>query len=57
MIRTDKEGRFKFDQLESGERYLVIAADNVYERGIYLTPRIIGPLKPGRNSVRLRRAF
>lgn len=52
-VRTDEKGRFVFKNLKVGEKYFVVATDLVYETGIILLDRIVGPLKPGKNEVRL----
>jgi len=50
---TDKHGRFMFRNLRVGEKYLVVAADLVADKGIVLTHQIVGPLSPGNNKIRL----
>ena len=51
--RTGDKGRFSFDNLEAGKKYLVVAADEVYEVGIILLYETVGPLEPGKNEVHL----
>ena len=51
--KTDEKGCFVFKNLKPGEKYLVVATDIVYEEGILLLYQIVGPLKPGKNEVRL----
>lgn len=50
--RTDKDGKFVFKNLQAGEKYVLIAIK--LSKGGYLEIHtIVGPLKPGKNTVRL----
>lgn len=49
---TDKSGQFAFEGLEVGEKYFVVGA-KLEQEGFTLLPRVVGPLLPGENRIRL----
>lgn len=49
--KTDKNGCFLFDNLKTGEKYLVIGTKYVVEEGPNLLPKVVGPLVAGANKI------